>query len=858
MTSSTQQARDSATKDQPAITTPPHARHPVGEKAAKTPHAASPARARPPTYDFRAIEAKWRARWEQTQPYRVDLEHSRNPYYNLMMFPYPSAEGLHAGNMFSYVGSDVHGRWTAMRGYDVFEPIGFDAFGIHSENFAIKQRIHPRIVTQRNIAHFREQLKRIGNRFDWSHEVNSSEPAYYRWSQWIFVKLFKAGLAERRSAAVNWCPKDKTVLADEQVINGRCERCGTIVERRELEQWFLKITRYADRLLDELDRLDWSEKVVTLQRAWIGRSYGLEFALPVEGVPDQHIAVYTTRPDTIFGVTFVVLAPEHPLVEAVTVERQRAAVAAYQEQARRTQVMDRITAEREPTGVFTGAYAIHPITGERVPIWIADYVLMDYGTGAIMAVPAHDERDFAFARAMGLLIRSVVQPSGAAETRPDEPPAPFTDDGVLAASGEFDGMPSAQARDAIGAAFERRGIGKRAVKYHLRDWLISRQRYWGPPIPIIYCPEHGAVPVPEDQLPVLLPEVEDFMPTGTGASPLAQIASFVNTTCPICGQPARRETDVSDNFLDSAWYYLRYPSTDDDTQPWNPDMTRKWLPPRMYIGGAEHSVLHLMYSRFITMALHDLGYLDFDEPFPRFRANGMITRDGGKMSKSKGNIIDPDEYMDRYGADVFRTYLLFMGPYDAGGDFSDRGIGGVVRFFERAYAFVARIGATAPKCAPAPMPRYRLHSTIQRVTDDVAALKYNTAIAALMKYLNELDVQPAPAPPTREEVRTFITLLAPFAPHLAEELWERAGGRGSVHAQAWPAVDDAALTPPTATIVVQVNGKVRDRIQIAAGEPEEAITTRAAGTERIRALTAGRTIRQVIYVPGRLVNIALD
>ena len=827
-------------------------KHPAQTRQVKRTRHDATARARPPSYDVRAIETKWRNRWEQTRQYQVDLERAEHPYLNLMMFPYPSAEGLHAGNMFSYVGSDVHGRWMSMRGYDVFEPIGFDAFGIHSENFAIRQGIHPRVVTERNIAHFREQLQRVGNRFDWSHEVNSSQPDYYRWTQWIFVKLFKAGLVERRCAAVNWCPKDKTVLADEQVIDGRCERCGTVVERRELEQWFLKITHYAERLLDNLSQLDWSEKVVALQRAWIGRSQGLQFELAVERQPEARISVYTTRPDTIFGVTFVVLAPEHPLVDAITSERQRAAVAAYQEHTRRTQVMERITGEGEASGAFTGAYAIHPMTGERVPIWISDYVLMEYGTGAIMAVPAHDERDNAFARGMGLPIRSVVRPVETGDTSSE---VVFTDDGVLIASAQFDGMASSDAREAIGAEIERRGIGTRTVKYHLRDWLISRQRYWGPPIPVIYCPDHGAVPVPEDQLPVLLPEVEDFLPTGTGTSPLAQIESFVQTTCPVCGKPARRETDVSDNFLDSAWYFLRYPSTGDDTEPWNPEMTRKWLPAKMYIGGAEHSVLHLMYSRFITMALHDLGYLDFEEPFPRFRANGMITREGGKMSKSRGNVIDPDDYMDRYGADVFRTYLLFMGPYDAGGDFSDRGIGGVVRFFDRAWSFVGRAGASAARRAPDPMARYRLHDAIRRVTNDIAALKYNTAIAALMKYLNELDNQ---AHVTREEVRGFVTMLAPFAPHLTEELWAIAGSAGSVHAQSWPEADAEALIPPSATIVVQVNGKVRDHIQITAGDSEDDITARALDAARIRALTAGRTVRQVIHVPGRLVNVVIE
>ncbi|HLZ24068.1 MAG TPA: class I tRNA ligase family protein [Ktedonobacterales bacterium] len=853
-------------------TTTPAARptHPIGRAGHDT-TARAPRR---PSYDFRAIEEKWRQRWEEQALYQIDLKRARRPYYNLMMFPYTSAAGLHAGNMFSYIGSDAHGRWMAMRGYDVFEPIGFDAFGVHTENYAIKTGIHPRIATAHNITHFREQLRRIGNRFDWSHELNTTDPAYYHWTQWIFVKLFKAGLAERKSAAVNWCPKDKTVLADEQVIAGRCERCGTLVERRELEQWFLKITRYADRLLTNLEQLDWTEKVVALQRAWIGRSEGLEFHFDAGAVS---IPVYTTRPDTLFGVTFVVLAPEHPLVDAVTTETHRAGVATYREQVRRTREIDRLTGETPTTGAFTGAYATHPVTGERVPIWIADYVLMDYGTGAIMAVPAHDARDMAFARAMGLPIRAVVVPKstafnaeatathgegdvGASGGRPPgvgaPPAAPaadaYAERGVLIESGPYSGMPSEEAAAAIGADFEARGIGRRAIKYHLRDWLISRQRYWGPPIPVIYCPEHGAVPVPEDQLPVLLPDVENYTPDGSGASPLAAVAEFVNTTCPICGKAARRETDVSDNFLDSAWYFLRYPSSDDETQPWNPAMMRKWLPPNMYIGGAEHSVLHLMYSRFITMALHDLGYLEFEEPFPRFRANGMITADGAKMSKSVGNVIDPDDYITRYGADVFRTYLLFMGPYEAGGDFSDRGIGGVVRFLNRAWQLVTTAGVSAAKAAPTGDARQRLHQTIYAVTNDMEGLRYNTAIAALMKYLNALEDQPSI---TRDEVRAFVTMLAPFAPCIADELWERVGGSRSVHVQRWPVADLVAARGARVTVVVQVNGKVRDRIEVAADASEEEVKAAAVASDNVNRYISGSAVRQMIYVPGRLVNI---
>jgi leucyl-tRNA synthetase len=809
------------------------------------------AHSRPPKYDFAAFELKWRTRWEERKLYQVDLHRARRPYYNLMMFPYPSAKGLHVGNVYSYIGSDVHGRWMAMQGYDVFEPIGFDAFGMHSENFAIKRGIHPRRLTALNIEHFREdQLKRIGNRFDWSHELHTTDPSYYRWTQWIFLQLFKSGLAERKTAPVNWCPKDKTVLADEQVINGRCERCDSIVERRWLEQWFLKLTNYAQQLLDDLDQLDWSERVKTAQRNWIGRSEGLEFNMAIAGMPEQSVQVYTTRPDTIFGMTFVALAPQHPLVTVITDAAHREAVASYQETASRLRTGE----ERVMTGVFTGAYTLHPLTGERIPIWVADFVLEGHGAGAVMGVPAHDETDMAFALAMGLSVRFVVQPPHAGATLPGigVQPTAYVQPGVLVDSGAYSGMTSEQAREAIAAWFEAHGLGKRVAKYRLRDWLISRQRYWGPPIPIIYCPQHGAVPVPEDQLPIRLPDIEEWMPTGTGASPLAAIASFVNTTCPICGGPARRETDVSDNFLDSAWYSLRYPSNTDEIQPWDPELTRKWLPVDMCIGGAEHSVLHLMYVRFITMALHDLGYLAFTEPFKRFRANGTITKDGAKISKSKGNVINPDGYIAYFGADVFRLYLMFMGPYEAGGDFNDRGIGGAVRFLDRVWQMVTLHEAdTAPGNLDREAKR-AMHATVKQVTEDIAAFKYNTAIAALMEYLNNLEAR---QDVTREELQTLLVLLAPLAPYITEELWERLGYRDSIHKAPWPVFDAEAMRPDVIRLPVQVNGRVRDHIDIAYDTSEEEVKQQAMAAEKVQRFVAGQAVRKVIYVPGKLVNV---
>jgi leucyl-tRNA synthetase len=804
----------------------------------------------PPKYDFATFESKWRTFWEENKLYRVDLHNAPNPYYNLMMFPYPSAEGLHVGNMYAFVGSDIQGRWKAMQGYDVFEPIGLDAFGIHSENFAIKKGIHPRILTAQNAERFREQqLKRIGNRFDWSHEVNSTDPHYYRWTQWIFIQLFKAGLAERKAAPVNWCPKDKTVLADEQVINGHCERCGSLVQRRLLEQWFLKITSYAQRLLDDMDQLDWSEPVKTIQRNWIGRSQGLEFKMEIYG-HSKHLQVYTTRPDTIFGMTFVALAPQHPLIPLITGEPYQEAVAAYQASTSSRSIGE----SRTMSGVFTGAHAIHPLTGERIPIWIADFVLDEYGSGAVMGVPAHDETDLLFAQAMGLPVCVVVQPihSDASISHLHDQARAFEQPGLLINSGAYSSMTTEQASIAISEWFEANGFGKRSIQYRLRDWLISRQRYWGPPIPIIYCPDHGAVPVPEDQLPVLLPDTDNWMPTGTGVSPLAAIDSFVNTTCPICGKPARRETDVSDNFLDSAWYFLRYPSSNDETQPWDPDLTRKWLPVDMYVGGAEHSVLHLMYARFITMALHDLGFLEFAEPFKRFRANGTITKGGAKISKSKGNVVNPDEYIDRFGTDAFRLHLMFMLPYEAGGDFNDVGISGIVRFLNRLWQFVSQRGIKAATNIPTEEAKRVQHQTIKRVTEFIATLKYNTAIAALMEYLNVLE---AASNNTRAELETLLQLLAPFAPFITEELWHRLGHQQSIHASSWPTFDPDAITPASITIPVQVNGRVRDNIVIANDTSEEEVKHLALSSGAVQRFTANQNILKIIYVPGRIINI---
>jgi leucyl-tRNA synthetase len=750
-----------------------------------------------------------------------------------------------------------------MQGKDVFEPMGFDAFGIHSENFAIQRGIHPKTLTARNVERFREaQLKRIGNRFDWSHEVNTTNAAYYKWTQWIFVKLFKAGLVVRKKAPVNWCPKDKTVLADEQVINGRCERCGTLVVQRELEQWFFRITQYAQRLLDNLDRLDWSEIIKTAQRNWIGRSEGLKFDLLVEGRSEK-ITVFTTRPDTIFGMTYVVLAPEHPLVDLLTIEERRPAVEAYREAARRKSELERIAAAHQKTGEFTGAYAINPINDERVPVWVADYVLPTYGSGAIMAVPAHDERDLEFAKTFGLPVRPVIVPTSfegqsfhvdtggrmhdAADLR-----EAYTDVGVLVSSGPFSGLPSEEAAQKITEWFEAQGIGEGTVQYRLRDWLVSRQRYWGSPIPIIYCDTCGTVPVPEEQLPVLLPDLEDWLPTGTGSSPLAKLPEFVNTTCPSCGGTARRETDVSDNFLDSAWYYLRYPSVGFDDRPFDTELTYKWLPVNMYIGGPEHSVLHLLYSRFITMALHDLGYLDFEEPFERFRAHGHITKDGTKMSKSRGNVVNPDEYIDRIGADTVRLYLMFLGPYEQGGDFTDRGMGGVYRFLNRVWNLVLRNAGNLQFAALPREARQELHRTIQKVSEDIQSLKYNTAIAALMEYLNALQLRSVLYD---EEVTSLLLMLAPMAPHITEELWQRLGKSYSIHQQTFPKADPAFLIRERVSVAVQVNGRIRGQLELSPNASEEEAVEAAKELPSVQSHLRGASIKRVVYVPSRIISI---
>ncbi|GBD26169.1 Leucine--tRNA ligase [bacterium HR30] len=801
-------------------------------------------------YDPSVVEAKWQRLWEERGTNRVDLFQAQRPYYNLMMFPYPSAEGLHVGHAFAFPGADIHGRFRRLQGYDVFEPIGFDAFGIHSENYALKIGAHPAELIPRTIANFRRQLRRLGLMLDWDHVVDTTDPAYYRWTQWIFLKLYHFGLAERKKAPVNWCPACHTVLANEQVIDGYCERHPDVaVEQRFTEQWFFKITHYAERLLKNLEWIDWSETTKTAQRNWIGRSEGAAIDFPLASDPNRKIRVFTTRPDTLFGATYMVLAPEHPLVEEITSPEQSKAVRAYVE---RTLKMDlvRRRSVREKTGVFTGAYAINPATQQRIPVWIADYVLAEYGTGAIMAVPAHDQRDFEFAREFSLPIVQVIEPIGAEGSKMVE--EAYEGPGRLVNSGSFTGLDSETAKRAITQWLAERGLGEARVEYRLHDWCISRQRYWGPPIPMIYCDACGIVPVPEQDLPVLLPYVENFRPDETGIAPLARVKEFYEVPCPRCRRQARRETDVSDTFLDSAWYFLRYPSTHRSDVAFDPELTRKWLPVDMYIGGNEHAVLHLMYTRFLTMALHDMGLLPFEEPFKKFRAHGLITKDGAKMSKSRGNVVNPDQYIERYGADVFRTYMMFLGPYTEGGDFRDEGIAGVQRFFEGVWRVVAQFD---PQAQSSPELRRSVHRTIAKVQHDLEELRYNTAIAALMSLLNDIRRH---GPADRWVLESLLLMIAPFAPHLAEELWEALGHSESIFHARWPEYDPAQLVEEQVELAVQVNGKVRGRITVPRDASEADVLQQAMAVPAVQQHVKGKTIRKQVVVPGRLVSIVVS
>ncbi len=825
---------------------------------------ATPARAEDRhRYDPAAIEPKWRQHWQDAAIYRVDDDDPRPKWYSLTMYPYPSGV-LHVGHWYAFAIPDVFARTQRMRGYNVLFPMGFDAFGLPAENAAIRNRVHPAPWTTENIAQMHRQYDLMGAMIDWSREVATCTPEYYRWNQWIFLRMLERGLAYRAAGPVWWCPNDQTVLANEQVIEGNvCERCGAEVYRRDLEQWYFRITDYAEELLREIDALDWPERVKTMQRNWIGRSEGARLTFALER--GDALEVFTTRPDTVWGATFMVLAPEHPLVATITTPEQREAVTAYIDQARRRSEIERLSTDeaKQKTGVFTGAYAINPVTDERIPIWIADYVLMSYGTGAIMAVPAHDERDFQFARAFDLPIRAVIEPDAAAQSGETE--LPYVGPGRMINSGQFDGTPVPAEVGRIIDWLDQQGRGRREVNFRLRDWLISRQRYWGTPIPVVYCDGCGIVPVPDDQLPVELPLDAEFTPTGQ--SPLNSHESFLQTTCPTCGGPARRETDTMDTFVDSSWYWFRYTSPHEDKLPFDPAKAALWTPVDLYCGGIEHAILHLLYARFITKVLRDFGLVDHGEPYQRLRNQGMIlAAEGKKMSKSRGTQIGPDELVAAHGADALRLHLMFLGPWEQGGPWNARGITGMERFIRRAFQVVSEAAEITPNGADVPASevaalRRLTHRTIKRVSEDIDAFAFNTMIAALIELTNELmKLKDGPIARTtawRETAETLTLLMAPSTPYVAEELWSRLGKPFSVHQQPWPAYDETLTVEEVDEVVVQVNGRVRDRLTLARGTGEDDARAQALASERVQEHLGGKAPTRVIYVPGRLVNIVV-
>ena len=789
---------------------------------------------------FSKIENKWRKLWTRARLYEPDFKRAKNPFYNLMMFPYLSAEGLHIGSVRTFTGIDIYGRFKRMQGYDVFEPIGLDGFGIHSENYALKVRKHPSKVAKITEKNFYRQLETIGNGFAWEEKLETYDPEYYRWTQWIFVQMFKNGLAYRKKSPVNWCPSCKTVLADEQVISGECERCSSKVIKKDLEQWFFKITDYAERLLVDLEKIDWSENVKIAQKNWIGKSEGYAIKFPISNFQFP-IEIFTTRPDTLFGATYVVLSPEHHLIENLKLRiKNWPDVERYIKETRNKTEKERI---QEKTGVqLEGITVINPANGEGLSVWIADYVLARYGTGSIMAVPAHDERDFEFAKKFDLPIREVISLDG----RDHDLRVAYLERGVLINSGKFNGMDSEKAKMEI----TKFAGGEKTTHYRLRDWLISRQRYWGPPIPMVFCNKCFWQPVPEKDLPVKLPFIKDYRPHGTGLSPLARDKKFSRTKCPRCKGEARRETDVSDTFLDSAWYFFRYLDPKNKKEPFDKTRVKKWLPVHMYIGGAEHAVLHLMYTRFVTKAFKDWGLINFDEPFPKFRAHGLITKDGAKMSKSKGNIVNPDIYIKKFGTDVMRMYLAFLAPFDQGGDFRDAGIAGITRFLTRVRNL---------KIQKSTLPEKLLHQSIKKITEDIENLHYNTAISQLMILLNEFEKSGVGG----EAYSVFLKLLAPFAPFTAEELYQKLKKnkvfkkKNSIHLASWPKFDPKKIREETFMLIIQINGKTRATMKATMSISEKNAEALAIKNENIQKYLEGKDPKKTIFVPNRLINFVV-
>ncbi len=843
-------------------------------------------------YDFQAIEKKWHERWEQADLYATRMDPSKPKYYYLDMFPYPSGD-LHMGHMRNYIIGDVVARYRVMSGFDVLHPMGFDSFGLPAENAAIRRGIHPAKWTMDCIARMKEQFAELGISFDWDREVITCAPEYYKWNQWFFLKFLEKGIAYKKNAPANWCPACETVLANEEAEGGECWRCGSTVTRRDIEQWFFRITDYADRLLDDIDLLeDWPERVRAMQRNWIGRSEGVVIHFKVAETGDD-VPVFTTRQDTIYGVTYMVLAPEHPLVSKLTLGTPyEDSVKEFQTRVRALSDIDRLSTSLEKVGIPIGAHAVNPMNGEQVPIWITNYVLLVYGTGAVMGVPAHDERDFQFAKKYDLPIRQVIVPPGSGSPQSEirnpqsEMLDAYTEPGIQVNSGPFDGMPSTEAKVAIAEYMEKHGIGRRTTSYRLRDWLISRQRYWGTPIPVVYCEQCGMVPVPYEQLPVVLPTDVKF--TGRGESPLTTSETFLHTDCPKCGGRARRETDTMATWIDSCWYFLRYASPHDDKLPFDPEAARFWLPVDQYVGGIEHAVLHLLYSRFWTKLVQDLGLIDFSEPFTRLFTQGMIYKDGFKMSKSRGNVVSPDYICGKYGADTGRMFILFIGPPDQDAEWSDQGVEGVFRYLNRVWRFFAsNIGSYDPnwrealqgaELTPADRDlRRKTHQTIEKVTSDIQRFHFNTAVSALMEMLNTMcdyrttdgrQQTTGPEVPglssvvsslrsavLSESMEMLVLLLGPFVPHLADELWEQLGKSGTTYQQPWPAFEPSIAKAETVTIVVQINGKVRDRLDVPADTDPVELERLALASPRVQEFLDGRAPKKIVVVPGKLVSV---
>ncbi len=841
-------------------------------------------------YAFAEIEQRWRARWAETHHDETDHDADRPRCYCLSMFSYPSGDKLHLGHWYNYVPADTWARFRRMRGYNVFQPVGFDSFGLPAENYAIKCGVHPGEHTAANIRVIREQLRTLGPMYDWRSELSTHTPEYYKWTQWLFLTLYRHGLAYRSEVPVNWCPSCQTVLANEQVVDGKCERDGADVERRDLTQWCFRITKYADRLIDNLADLDWPEETRKKQTNWIGRSHGADvvFTVPADAVagdppPDTEtdadggvrLRVFTTRPDTLFGVTYMALAPEHPLVDALTDDDHRAEVDAYRRDAQRLSEVDRQSTDRPKTGVHTGAVAVNPVNGERVPVLVADYVLATYGTGAVMAVPAHDERDFSFAAALDLPVRRVILAPGADPAAPLD--AAYTEPGTMMDSGEQDGLDSDEGGRRIVESLTARDLGAATIQYRLRDWIISRQRYWGAPIPIVHCPDCGEVPVPEAELPVRLPDVAEYRPRGK--SPLAACDAYMDTACPACGGAARRDPDTMDTFVCSSWYFLRYLAPGLDTAPFHRETLAKWFPIEMYVGGADHAYGHLIYSRFINMVLYDLGLVPSEEPFKALRHQGMITREGDKMSKSKGNTVVPADYLAQYGTDTLRTYLMFGFAFAEGGDWTDDGIEGIWRYLNRVWRLVdaVRAGRSPAGDAPAdaasvapdeaqerwPELRRVMHNSIKGCTQDVERFQFNTALSRLMELTNALYqyagrsiVDPDDAR-FRDGLEALVRMLSPFAPHLGAELWTKLDGETSVFDAGWPEWDESYLIADTVTYVLQINGKIRERMEAPRDADAARLERDALAYGRIPELIGGQDVRKVIVIPNKLVNIVV-